>query len=133
LLLQRLPGEFGGLYGDGGTLVLLVTRGHESEVEVVKKEFDASNPRGGRPTYRIDEVNTPLVRLEDLRTRLLGKMSELEARGVVVTMVGPDDRANALGVGLREDNPAARDAVASVLGACANQLRFSQQDIVKPT
>ena len=66
LLLQRLPGEFGGLYGDSTTLVLLVTRGHESEVEVVKTEFDASHLRGGRPTYRIDEVTTPLVRLEEL-------------------------------------------------------------------
>jgi hypothetical protein len=133
LLLQRLPGEFGGVYGDSGTLVLLVTRGHQSEVEVVKEEFEASNPRGERSTYRIDEVTRPLARLEDLRTHLLGKMSQLEARGVVVTMVGPDERANALGVGLRDDTPAARDAVASVLGACANELRFSQQDILPAT
>jgi hypothetical protein len=131
LLLQRLPDEFGGVYWDSGTLVLLVTSGHQSEVEVVMEEFEASNPRGGRPTYRIDEVTRPLTRLESLRTLLLGKMSALEARGVVVTMVGPDERANALGVGLRDDTPAARAAVAGVLGACTNQLHFSQQDILK--
>jgi hypothetical protein len=133
LLLQRLPGVFGGLYGDGGTLVLLVTSGHQSEVEAVKEQFETSNPRGGRPTHRIDEVTRPLARLEDLRTLLLGKMSALETRGVVVTMVGPDDRANALGVGLRDDTAAARDAVASVLGACTNELRFSQQDAIPAT
>jgi hypothetical protein len=132
-LLQRLPGEFGGLYMDSGTLVLLVTSGHQSEVEAVKEEFDAARRLGGRPTHRIDEVARTLARLEDLRTVLLGKMSELKTRGVVVTSVGPDERANALGVGLLDNTAAAREAVVSVLRACAGELQFSQEDITTPT
>lgn len=135
--LRKTQGDaFGGLYAEGGNLILAATGGSGPAVSASAAAFakdsarTAGLTRAAAPPIRIREVANSLNRLQTVEAALLAAPGLFDADGPV-NLVGIDDSSNTVRVGLDADTPANRAAVLKAAGAAPTEVSFRREDRMK--